>query len=112
MALTEADLKNISPTGIDPENAGKYQGLLGDLQGNILKGHGRDYSVHLFLQWKPGQVNQVKQWIKTFAKTYVTSAKQQADEALRYKQEGISGTVFAIIRYWVLGVCWVLGCGR
>ena len=95
MTLTEADLKNIPETGIDPENAGKYQGLLADLQGNILKGHGRDYSVHLFLQWKSGQVNQVKQWIQTFAQTYVTSAQQQANEALRYRQEGIPGAIFA-----------------
>ena len=95
MALTEADLKNIPPTGIDPENAGKYQGLLEDLQGNILKGHGRDYSVHLFLQWKPGQVTQAKEWIKTFAQNFVTSAKQQADEALRYRQEGVAGDFFA-----------------
>ncbi|MGK7897348.1 MAG: Dyp-type peroxidase [Xenococcus sp. (in: cyanobacteria)] len=95
MTLTEADLKNIPPTGIDPDNAGKYQGLLEDLQGNILKGHGRDYSVHLFLQWKPEQVTQAKEWIKNFAQNYVTSAKQQADEALRYRQEGIAGDVFA-----------------
>ena len=95
MALTEEDLKNIPETGIDPENSGKYQGLLEDLQGNILKGHGRDYSVHLFLQWKPEQIHETKQWIQTFTKTYVTSAKQQADEALRYRQEGISGSIFA-----------------
>lgn len=95
MALTEEDLKNIPETGIDPENPGKYQGLLEDLQGNILKGHGRDYSVHLFLQWKPEQVQEAKQWIQTFTQTYVTSAKQQADEALRYRQEEIPGEIFA-----------------
>ncbi|MDJ0745020.1 MAG: Dyp-type peroxidase [Xenococcaceae cyanobacterium MO_167.B27] len=95
MALREEDLKNIPETGIDPENSGKYQGLLEDLQGNILKGHGRDYSVHLFLQWKPEQIHEAKQWIQTFTQTYVKSAKQQANEALRYRQEGISGGIFA-----------------
>ncbi len=95
MALTEEDLKNVPETGIDPENPGKYQGLLEDLQGNILKGHGRDYSVHLFLEWKSEKVAEAKKWIQTFAKCYVTSAKRQADEALRYRQEGISGKVFA-----------------
>lgn len=95
MALTEADLKNLPETGIDPENPGKYQGLLEDLQGNILKGHGREHSVHLFVQWKPDQVKGAKEWIRAFTQTYVTSAKQQADEALRYQQEGVSGTIFA-----------------
>ena len=95
MALTEADLKNLPETGIDPVNPGKYQGLLEDLQGNILKGHGREHSVHLFVQWKPGQIQGAKEWIQAFTRTYVTSAKQQADEALRYKQEGIAGTIFA-----------------
>lgn len=95
MALTEEDLKNVPPEGIDPENPGKYQGLLEDLQGNILKGHGRDYSAHLFLQFKEGKENEVKQWIETFVNDYVTSAKQQSDEAIQYRKTGISGTVFA-----------------
>ncbi|MGK7926684.1 MAG: Dyp-type peroxidase, partial [Spirulina sp.] len=95
MALKPEDLSNLPETGIDPENPGIYQGLLEDLQGNILKGHGRNYSVHLFLQWKPDQIQQAKEWIKNFTQTYVVSAKQQADDALRYRQEGISGGVFA-----------------
>ncbi|MEM7759167.1 MAG: Dyp-type peroxidase [Cyanobacteria bacterium P01_A01_bin.40] len=95
MALTEADLKEIPEAGIDPNNAGKYQVLLADLQGNILKGHGREHSVHLFVQWKPEQVEQAKQWIANFTQTYVTSAQQQADEAIAYKQEGICGDMFA-----------------
>ncbi|MFM6278204.1 MAG: peroxidase, partial [Dolichospermum sp.] len=67
MALTEEDLKNVPETGIDPEDVeSKYQGLLTDLQGNILKGHGRDYSVHLFLEWKSDKVTEAKKWIQTF----------------------------------------------
>lgn len=94
-SLTEQDLKNLPETGIDPENPGKYQALLEDLQGNILKGHGRDHSVHLFLQWKPDKIAEAKQWIKNFTQTYVTSAKLQADEALCYRQNGTRGSVFA-----------------
>lgn len=95
MALTEADLKQIPETGIDPQNPGKYQVLLKDLQGNILKGHGREHSVHLFVQWKPEQVEPAKQWIADFAKNYVTSAQQQADEAIAYREQGVSGDMFA-----------------
>ena len=95
MALTEADLKNPPEGGIDPENPGKYQVLLEDLQGNILKGHGREHSVHLFVQWKGDKVSQAKQWIKTFTQTYVTSAKKQSDEAVVYREQGIGGDLFA-----------------
>jgi len=95
MALTEADLKFIPEEGIDPENPGKYQVLLEDLQGNILKGHGREHSVHLFVQWKEGKATEAKQWIKTFAETYVTSAKKQSDEAVVYREQGIGGDLFA-----------------
>ena len=95
MSLTKADLKTLPPTGIDPENPGKYQTLLADLQGNILKGHGREHSVHLFVQWKPGQIPQAKEWIRAFTQTYVTSAQKQADEAINYKQNGVCGDIFA-----------------
>lgn len=94
MALTEEDLKKLPEDGIDPENPGKYEVLLADLQGNILNGHGRDYSVHLFLQFKPDKTEAVKKWIQTFAKNYLKSAKQQSDEAVRYRKEKVSGGVF------------------
>ena len=97
MALTQADLTTIPPNGIDPQEE-KYQLLLNDLQGNILRGHGRNYSVHLFLQFTADTDEQkqvVKQWIKSFAEQYVTSAKKQSDDAQRYREENISGGVFA-----------------
>lgn len=95
MALTEEDLKKLPEDGLDPENPGKYEVLLSDLQGNILKGHGRDYNVHLFLKFKPNQIDAAKQWIESFAKNYLKSAKQQSDEAVRYRQEKVSGGLFA-----------------
>ena len=94
-ALTEDDLNNLPEDGIDPDNPAQYRALLQDLQGNILKGHGREHSVHLFLQFKLAQVDAAKQWIQQFAHTYLTSAEQQAKEALRYRQDGIPGTIFA-----------------
>ena len=94
MPLTNEDLSNVPETGIDPANPGKYAGLLEDLQGNILKGHGRDHSVHLFLQFT-GQVDAVKRWIQDFSNEYVTSAQQQADEAIQYRKSRTSGDIFA-----------------
>jgi hypothetical protein len=98
MALTQADLTTVLTDGIDPQNPGPYQQLLEDLQGNILKGHGRDRSVHLFLQFKaknPQQQQQLKQWIKNFTSQYVTSAQQQADDAQGYREQQVSGGMFA-----------------
>lgn len=85
MPLAESDLNSIIPDGIDPENPGIYADLLSDLQGNILKGHGRDRSIHLFLKFT-GSVDDIKDWIQAFGATYVTSAAQQAQQSKLYKQ--------------------------
>ncbi|NER20110.1 MAG: Dyp-type peroxidase [Symploca sp. SIO1B1] len=95
MALTDEDLTTVQEYGIDPINPGKYETLLTDLQGNILKGHGREYSVHLFLQFKADKTEQAKLWIQKFAHKYVTSAKQQAEEAERYRKYKEKGSIFA-----------------
>jgi Dyp-type peroxidase family len=96
MALTEEDLKSLPEDGkgLDPQNPGKYEDLLENLQGNIIHSHGRDYSVYLFLQFKPGKIEDAKQWIQTFAQQYVKSAKQQADSARQYRENRIDGGVF------------------
>jgi deferrochelatase/peroxidase EfeB len=39
---------------INPDDP-QYQDVLEDLQGNILKGHGRDKSVHIFLTFSNPQ---------------------------------------------------------
>lgn len=98
MALTDEDLKAVLPDGVDSENPGKYQALLDDLQGNILRGHGRDFSIHLFLQFNAKTDRQkqlIKQWIAGFTTQCVTSANKQASDAKRYRQDGTSGGGFA-----------------
>lgn len=93
MALTPEDLQVLPEEGIDTLNPGKYAELLSDLQGNILRGHGRDYSVHLFLQFKPNQVQPLKEWIKSFAEK-VTSAQKQAEDAVKFRTTKIAGDIF------------------
>jgi Dyp-type peroxidase family len=66
---------------------------LENLQGNILRGHGRAHSVHIFLSFKKDKKEEVNQWIKKLA-DHITSAKQQLDEATQYRQYGIPGRLF------------------
>lgn len=74
--------------------APRYQQMLEQLQGNILKGHGRDHSVHLFLHFTVGPAA-ARHWVRQFAARYVTSAKQQLAEAEEFRRYGIPGRLFA-----------------
>ncbi len=56
--------------------------FLKNLQGNILKGHGRNRAAHVFLDFHGAEVHQAKQWITTAARSRFTSAfgqQQQTD---------------------------------
>jgi Dyp-type peroxidase family len=70
--------------------------MLRNLQGNILKGHGRDHSVHVFLEFQ-GSVAQVRTQFGAIASRLVTSALQQRDEADQFKAFGIPGGLFGNI---------------
>jgi Dyp-type peroxidase family len=63
------------------------------LQGNILRAHGRDHAVHVFLHFKDNKQTEVKQWINELAE-HITSAQQQLDEIEPYRQYGIPGRLF------------------
>lgn len=98
MALTEEDLQTLPDGGIDPINPGKYETLLADLQGNILKGHGRDNSVHLFIKFNPDKQADAKKWIQGFASKYVTSAVLQTDEAVQYRKRLVKESI--LVKFW------------
>jgi Dyp-type peroxidase family len=66
---------------------------LKSLQGNILQGHGRDHSVHIFLCFKADKRSEVKCWIKGLA-SRITSAQQQLDETEQYRHRKIPGRLF------------------
>ena len=80
---------------INPEDS-KYAQMLANLQGNILKSHGRDFAVHLFLGFT-GQTKAVKKWIADFTNRFVTSALRQTQETKEYKLNRISGRAFGAI---------------
>src|SRR5262245_4173564 len=53
--------------------------MLQNLQGNILKGHGRDHTVHLFLAFTPAGVD-LRPKLGALAAKVVTSALKQRDQ--------------------------------
>ena len=61
--------------------------MLGDLQCNILKSHGRDFAHHLFLQFT-APAGGVRAWLRGLAGTRVTSARTQFEESLAFKATG------------------------
>ncbi|WP_136740129.1 Dyp-type peroxidase [Streptomyces piniterrae] len=75
-------------SGIGPKDPKKGEltteekALLGDIQGNILKSHGRDHSQHLFLKFDTTKANEARAWLVQLATKKVTSALKQWDESL------------------------------
>jgi Dyp-type peroxidase family len=76
---------------INPNDAA----LLPHMQGNILKGHGRDHTMHIFLQFDSSRKGEVTKWIAGLAVDTITSAQKQLDERKLYKNSGIPGGIFA-----------------
>jgi Dyp-type peroxidase family len=89
-ATEKFDLNNKSP--ID-ENDLKVQALLERLQGNILKGHGREFSVHIFFSFGD-DIPAVRRQLAELTRQYVTSALRQYQEARKFKASGTPGGLF------------------
>lgn len=71
----------------------RYSELLRRLQGNILKGHGRDYTINIFLRFHV-QGDALRVVLRRLAEKYVTSAYEQLAERDRYKRFGVPGGMF------------------
>ena len=61
MGYPDITLLELPEQGMDVLEPGIHGPLLADLQGNIIKSHGRDYSVLLFLRWRPDQLAAARQ---------------------------------------------------
>ena len=86
------NLNNLKP--ID-QNDLKFDDLLSNLQGNILKGHGRDHTANIFVEFDAAKLADVREWIHEFAEEHVTSAKKQLKENERFKRHQVPGGLFA-----------------
>ena len=82
-----------APLDLTDPNASDF---LENLQGNILRGHGRDYAAHLLLR-TVGAPADVRRWISEFARTQVTTALNSRDLADVWRADGGAGEPFACI---------------
>ncbi|MCX5214321.1 hypothetical protein OG689_34525 [Kitasatospora sp. NBC_00240] len=83
----DPDQPTVPPTRNTQE---AVRAALGDLQGNILKSHGRDHSRHLFITFatgSPDDRHQARQWLASLVRPgHVTSALTQYEEANSYRE--------------------------
>lgn len=68
-------------------------GMLNDLQGNILKGHGRHFTLHLFLSFDKLRAEEARTALRAFG-AEATSALAQLTAAQVFKATGTSGPRF------------------
>ncbi len=77
-----------------------------DLQGNILKGHGRSHSLHLFLQFTASS-DRNREWVAKIAPR-LTSTLEQHQTSLDYKHSGkehlFTGLMLSCSGYQALGI--------
>lgn len=86
---------------IDPDDP-RNERLLSEVQGNILKGHGRQHSLHFHLRFT-SDASEVRSWLRQFADDYVTSARQQHQDAQAYRQGIASDRMFVNLMFSASG---------
>ena len=83
---------NLKSRSIDPSDS-SLRDALEDLQGNILKSHGRNHASHIFLRFSQGKEDDLKRWIAQFAQS-ITSAYKQLEDVVAWRQSKIDGGLF------------------
>ncbi|MDQ3181659.1 MAG: Dyp-type peroxidase [Acidobacteriota bacterium] len=72
--------------------------VLDDLQGNILKGHGRNNTINLFLQFDAAQSATARAFVKILANKVTSASKQFADtERFKASNKQIPGDTFVAL---------------
>jgi membrane protein DedA with SNARE-associated domain len=67
------------------------EAFLDGIQGNIVKGHGRDHTAHILLRMS-GPAGDVASWISDFKRDHVTSAGEGLRQTQRWIAGGRTGT--------------------
>ena len=71
--------------------------LLQNLQGNILKGHGREFTANIFFKLNPTKKVQAKRMLRELANFHLTSAYRQLLDVEHFKATGEGGGAFTHI---------------
>jgi Dyp-type peroxidase family len=69
------------------------QKMLQNLQGNILKGHGRDFTANVFFKFS-ADVAKSKRLLRELANYHITDAYRQLLDAKQFKETGVGGGAF------------------
>jgi Dyp-type peroxidase family len=77
--------------------------LLSDLQGNILKGHGRHHTIHIFVHFDSKRQTRASEWIREFSKNHVTSCKKQLRDRELFKRNKVDGGIFSSVFFTAKG---------
>lgn len=84
-----------SLAAVSPDSAAELA-MLNDLQGNILKGHGRHHTSNLFVAFDPKKKAAAKKFLAEIAAD-VTTALDQLTQAQVFKASGVSGDTFVAL---------------
>lgn len=86
------------------QNDPQFDGLFAHLQGNILKGHGREHTANIFINCAEEKQAAVKEWLRSLvARGVITSTKKQLSDTARFKETGIDGGLFGTILFSAQG---------
>lgn len=94
---------------LNPLHTGN-KALFEGLQGNILKGHGRDHTANIFIHCRAGRQAAFRQWIhRLVTDGIITSLYKQLRDNYRFKDNGIDGELFGCIFLTAEGYQYVEG---
>ncbi len=86
------------------QNDAQFNDLFKNVQGNILKGHGREHTANIFINCDKNKQTMVKHWIKSLMqRSIITSTRKQLDESATFKATGVGGGMFATILFAAKG---------
>lgn len=86
------------------QNDHQFDDLFQNVQGNILKAHGREHTANIFVNCNKGKQLSVKRWLKRLVEEgVITSTKKQLEETAHFKATGIGGGMFATILFSAAG---------